>query len=58
MLCLISDSLTIMFPDLFNDLFVYLAYNPKVPDIYKRILGKTILSCRNLPRETVEMLHL
>lgn len=60
LMCLISDSLTIMFPDLYNDLsfFFYLAYNPKVPGIYKCILGETMLTCRNLPREIVEKLHL
>lgn len=34
MMCLISDSLTTMFPDLFSDFFLYLAYKPKLPYIY------------------------
>jgi len=58
MMCLRSDTLAILFPDLFNDFFIYLAYNPKVQDIFKLILGKTILSFRNLPRKTLEKLHL
>lgn len=40
MMYLISDYLIIIFHDLFNVFFVYLAYNPKVPERYKWILGK------------------